>query len=438
MALTLDETIRLALRNNRNLTGARLRRTTQKFALAVAEDRYRPRASVEASARAERNGQDAVEASFGPSIRIPTGGMFALRWSEPVAGEDEGSGSWELELTQPLLKGFGPDIDTAPLRRARIEEKIHILSLRDTIAGVVTSVIRGYRAVIRANRQIEINRESLSRARKQLATNRSLIRAGRMAARDIVQTEAEVANRELALIESENSLQAANAALIDILDIDGVSRIRPSFKSAVRPARPNLEQGLRTALAHRPDHLKALLGVETAEIDLRKAKNDLLWDLSLNAAVKRSDGRPDHSVGITLNIPLGERTPKLAVLRAANAVRQAKMDLAESRQTVHIAVRQAVHEVALGLRRTELARQARELAEQKLDVEQRKLDQGLTSTYRLTAVEDDLVQAQNRELNATLGYQDALTALDRALGITLDRWGIEVERAGEAPAGVRP
>ena len=168
----------------------------------------------------------------------------------------QGAGSWELALAQPLLKGFGPEVDTAPVRVARIDEKIHVLSLRDTVAGVVTSVIRAYRAVIRANRQIEISRESLARARKQLQTNRSLIQAGRMAAREIVQTEAEVANRELALIESENSLEAANAALIDFLDIDGVSGIRPTATLAMKPARPDLAHSVQTALARRPDHLQ--------------------------------------------------------------------------------------------------------------------------------------------------------------------------------------
>ena len=434
MALTLEETVRLALDNNRTVIGARLNRSAQKFALEVAEDRYRPRAGIEASIRAERDRKGAAEAAFGPSIRIPTGGRLALRWSEPLAGGDQGAGSWELALAQPLLKGFGPEVDTAPVRVARIDEKIHVLSLHDTVAGVVTSVIRAYRAVIRANRQIEISRESLTRARKQLETNRLLIQAGRMAAREIVQTEAEVANRELALIESENSLEAANAALIDILDIDGVSRIRPTATLAMKPARPDLAQSVQTALARRPDHLQALLGVATAKISLRKARNNLLWDLSLNAGVRRgAGGWADHSVGVTLHIPLGERSPKLAVLRATNQVREAKMRLAESRQTIRIAVRQAVHDVVVGFRRAELARKARELAEQKLDVEQRKLEQGLTSTFRLTSVEDDLVQAQNRELNATLGYLDALTALDKALGTTLDRWGIEIERTDDGP-----
>ena len=108
MALTLEETVRLALDNNRTVIGARLNRSAQKFALEVAEDRYRPRAGIEASVRAERDRKGAAEAAFGPSIRIPTGGRLALRWSEPLAGEDKGAGSWELALGPAPVEGLRP------------------------------------------------------------------------------------------------------------------------------------------------------------------------------------------------------------------------------------------------------------------------------------------------------------------------------------------
>ena len=81
----------------------------------------------------------------------------------------------------------------------------------------------------------------------------------------------------------------------------------------------------------------------------------------------------------------------------------------------------------MGVRRIELARRSRELAEETLEIEQSKLAQGLTSTFRLTSVEDDLVRAQNGELDATIAYLNALTALDRTLGTTLRTWGIDIE-----------
>ena len=70
------------------------------------------------------------------------------------------------------------------------------------------------------------------------------------------------------------------------------------------------------------------------------------------------------------------------------------------------------------------------LAERKLDVERRKLQLGLSSAFQLGRFEDDLVNAQRRELDAVARYRDSLGFLDRTLGTTLDRWGIGVEQVG--------
>lgn len=74
----------------------------------------------------------------------------------------------------------------------------------------------------------------------------------------------------------------------------------------------------------------------------------------------------------------------------------------------------------------ELARRARGLAEQTVAVEQEKLSLGLSSTFQLTAVEDALVAAKTRELDAVIGYLNALTHLDWTLGTTLATWGVDI------------
>ena len=97
---------------------------------------------------------------------------------------------------------------------------------------------------------------------------------------------------------------------------------------------------------------------------------------------------------------------------------------------IGIEVCRALHEVSVALRRIELAGQARDPAERKIDIERRKLQEGLSSAFQLGRFEDDLVAAQNRELDAVVGYRNALTGLDRTLGMTLDRWGIGIEHVG--------
>jgi len=141
LELTLDDAIRLALENNRDLLDARLSRTIQEFSLDVAEDRYRPTAAFSPVVRAARERDTTAELAAETGLRIETGGQFSLRFSEPVAGPDDANGRVSLSFSQPLLRGFGIDIDTAPLRFARLGDRISVLAFRETVAGVVISTI---------------------------------------------------------------------------------------------------------------------------------------------------------------------------------------------------------------------------------------------------------------------------------------------------------
>lgn len=431
LELTLAEAIRLALQNNRTLTGTRLQRDVQRFSLEVAEDEYRPKASLNASADVYDDGREMAGISPQMNLDIPTGGRFSLKWSKPLAGEGDRHGRWTLDFSQPLLKGAGLDIDMVPLRTARINERMNILSFRDTAAGIVESVISAYRAVIRADREIQISGDALERAKEQLEVNRTLIKAGRMAENEIIRTEAEVANRKLGLVQSENGLVSANSRLVNFLDIAGITRIKPTETLNIEEVRPDFEKSVKIALQNRRDYLKALLELEIAKMDLRVAEDGLLWDLTLDASMMRdssdSGRKNDYSMGLQLNIPLWRRPLKFSVVRGRRALRQAEINLAESRQQIQIEVLQATQDVELGFQQVILARKARKLAQKKLDIERKKLNEGLTSTFRLTSTEDDLIQAENTELNAALSYLTALTEFDRVLGVTLERWDIELE-----------
>ena len=352
-----------------------------------------------------------------------------LTWSQPLTDSDARPGGWTLGFEQPLLKGFGAEVDTAAQRIARISEEQNILALRDTIARTIVSVIREYRSVIRAHRALAISREALSRAERQLETNRSLVGVGRMAANEVIPTEAEVANRQLALADSENGVVSANAALISILDIDTATRVHPAEElPSVEEVRPDLERNIETAFANRSDYLRALMDREVAETNLRVAKDARRWDLRLQATTSRNrGGEHNYAVGLGLAIPLGDQAPKLRVLRAKGSLRKAAIAIVELRQSTRIAIRQASHNAEVGFRRVALARRVRELAQRKVDVEQEKLARGLTSTIQLSAVEDDFVRAQTGELDSIISYLNALTSLDQAMGTTLRTWGVDID-----------
>ena len=457
LELTLADTIALAIRNNRRLINARLDRVVQKYALKVAEDKFRPDAFIEPFIELDATGQGVsrvYSAGTGIASRvvlgIPTGGQFAFVWTNSVAAQRNDlrqttyATSVTLSFVQPLLRGGGVPFNTASVKTARLTEQIQALVFRTVIGDLITSVIQTYRSLIQAQQSLEISARSLQRARDLLAVNRLLIQAGRMAERDIIQTEAGVAERELSLTEAQNSLEAARLALIDVLDIDSQAQIRATEALTIDPVQPDMARSLELALQHRPDHLQALLRIENAETDLLLARNNRQWDLfassavdfsntgdSLGATFSEAFGSTDkgtYRIGLDLSIPLGDLTLKQQVLSAATVLEQARNDLAELRQSIDIAVRNAVREVDVRFRQVDLARRARELAEQKLEIEQLKLRLGLSTNFQLVTFEDDLVRAQNNELDAIIAYLNTLTALDRTLGTTLETWGIDIER----------
>ncbi|MDE0130755.1 MAG: TolC family protein [bacterium] len=430
IALTMEDAIRLALERNRPFLNHRLDRQVQTFSLEVAEDRWTPRFAIEPFTSRDQQ-EHKVGIGAETRLRVPTGGEFTLRWEETLAEESADPGSQSLLFYQPLLKGAWAAMDSAEVRQARLGEKVHALALRQLAADLIVAVIDAYRALIGVGRQVEIAAASLRRAREQLQATRTLIRAGRVARREAVRSEVAVANRELALIQARNRLDVSNFRLIDILELHSTARIHPLDDLQVEPP-PAQEPVLEDVLRSRADFLQATLRVDIAKILLSVAHNQSLPDLSLQLELRRDDaGQTDTLVWLGATIPLNDRLPDLGRLSAVNELRKAELNVLELRESIGIAMRRAVSDVEVGLRLTELASGARGLAEQNFVIEQKKFAQGLSSSFEVSATENDLVQTEQAEVDAIIAYHNALTQLDWIAGRTLERWNVQLEEFPE-------
>ncbi len=323
--LMLKDAVFLALDSNRRLLNERLNRAVQRFSLRLAENRYRPHITVGPYIDGSEDRMSGWSGRAGVSskvtLRVPTGGEFAVDWRSGGENRKTLSGKRyfnELGFTfrQPLLRGAGARVDTAALRTARLTEDTNVLALRQATADIVSLVIRSYRDYMQAERRVDIRAKSLERAREQLAVNETLVSTGRMAQQDIVQTEADIASRELDLIAAENRLDAARLKLADILDVDSRTRFRLADRLEVEPRETDEESAVETALANRPDYRRALLAIENAKIRVLEAEDGRRWDLSLSLSATfsgaddtpggavRDLGNADYGAGLRLDIPL--------------------------------------------------------------------------------------------------------------------------------------
>lgn len=457
--LTLADCVVLALQNNLDIRGAYLTRAVQRYALKAAEYQFQPQSKLAVSSKETSawgqphrvtGGKQA--GTYTASMQVPTGGQFGFSWANTLDVPDYRAGpgydnAWSLSLTQPLLKGGGLDRDgiqaaTATLQIARIGEAQNVLSLRSTLTGTIGSAIQLYRAYAQAHRSLEISQRSLGRAKQLLETNRALVASGRMAAVDIVQTSADIASKELSLLQAQNALDLARLSLIQLLNLDREATFETVEETAAKTRIPPVPEALGIALQNRPDYLTAQRGLDAARLTLAAAARNRLWDLSLGASVGRSVSllerfpdsvsrgtrvsQSDWGVEATLTIPFWDVTIDQGYVNAKIGVDTAELSLRKLERSIGIEVTNAVRDAEIKARQVELARQARELTEQKLEIEAEKLRVGRTTNFQVVSYQNDLVSAQVGELDAVVTYLNALTTLDSALGTTLQTWRVRV------------
>lgn len=438
--LTLSDAIYLGLRDNWTIRSAYLDRIAEKFDLRVAEDRFTPKLELAGGYISARNQADRYrQGNLKPisTLLTPWGTRVSLGWTynhhqANVVGLSRNDGA-DIVVIQPLLRGAGWDIATAPVRLARLNEQSNRLKLKSAVSQTITQVISAYRELLQEQEQLKIAQESLERARKLVEVNRAMIAAGRMAEFEIVQTEAEVASQELMYEEAHNQLEITRLALLQLLALDLNTSVVATESLQAQRVDVDANLALLQAESSQPTYLMQLIGRQQAEINLTVARNDRLWDISLvggasqirdRTAVGGSSRTWENYVGIQLSIPIGDLSTKQTEVRAQVNMRNQDIQLSEAQQQLVRDVTNAVRNIDTRWRQYEIAQRARDLSRRKLEIEREKLMVGRSSNFQVLSFENDLRNAENAQLNALISYLNTQAELDQTLGTTLQSWDI--------------
>ena len=453
-SLTLRQAIELALFHNRTLEKAGLDREVQRFDLKVAQDEFVPDLTLSTGARynpiTTPTAESTTRTATGSAVitqRIQTGGRFALAWDNAATDRSSAvrkiyDSSVFITFDQPLLRGGGIATNLANLRIARLAEQTNVLEFKRNVIVTVTNVVLAYRSLLQAQQQADVSETALVRAREQLRVNRALVDSGILPPVEIIQTEADIANREFNLLTAQAVRDSARFALVKLLDVERDALFVATEDIAMPEFALDLETCRRLAFANRPDYQQTLQGKAASELAVDVAKNNRLWSLNLNTryriagtdntlntALDRTFTRlnEDWSVGLTLQVPFGDLTREQGHLRARSRALKAGIDVTEITENIEIEVRDALRTIELALRRVSVSAVARELAERKLEIEKGRLQAGRTTNFAIITFQNDLVNARLNEIGAQISYLNALTLLEQTLGTTLAAWGIRIE-----------
>ena len=138
---------------------------------------------------------------------------------------------------------------------------------------------------------------------------------------------------------------------------------------------------------------------------------------------------PTYSAGVTLTMPLRNRSAQADSARAQFDERQLQVEYRQTENTIVINVRNAI--IALQQDRSQVAaaQKARNLAQQTLDAEQKKYQLGSSTSYQVVLRSRDLTAAQGTALRAQANLAEASVLFNQAMGRTLEVQHITVAEA---------
>lgn len=437
--LTLDEAVALAVLHNTEVRNRYLDRIVERASLRTAAAELLPKLTPTLiTGLVDRGGGQGTNTEVNAQLSwfAPTGGTLAVDWRSQLNGfrNDDASQGLTITYRHPLNRYGESALAYRNRERSLIQEDINLLNLRETLNRTITATIERYRDLILAQEQVTLTVASLDNARRQLARQQALVEAGRAARFTLLRTEQNVAAFQSELLQSENAVQSARLALMNQVGVDRdlpVVAIAASDAIATEPVQLNPQQLIAVSLAQRPDYLIDLLALNLAGFDLQEADHARRWQLNLETRYADATGEPsDFSAQLVLTQPLGERTRRQEAFDRSRVARlQRQNNLSQREADIRIAVQNQVRQVRLQFEQLQIARQRVELATQELAAQEALTQAGLGDAFQLQDAQRELLTVRTGELTQRVSYSNALTALDEIQGITLERWGIQLDPA---------
>ncbi len=390
--------------------------------------------------------------------------------------------NFQARVTQELLQGFGFLPNTRFIRIAKNNREISDVAFRLQTITTVDQIENLYWNLVYAFENVRVQEEALAFAQRTLEDNKKQVQMGTLPPIQVVSAQSTVATDQQALILAQTNLQlqellVKNALSKDLEDpILAGARVVPTSTMELPQQEPIVptQDLINDGLAHRAELTESRIDLNSRQINNKAVRNAMLPTLDLfayyggsgiggdvnpallppgcttsafgkcftpsQAAPPFHNGgpvgyggtlkqlftsvAPDKGMGVTLNIPLRNRTAQADQVRAELEYRQAQVRLQQLENQVRIEVRNAQFSVQQNRASVDAAQAAVDFARQTLNAEQQKLAAGVSNPTAVLQDEAALTSAESNLVSAKADYEKAQVEMDRATGLLLEHAGI--------------
>jgi outer membrane protein TolC len=362
--------------------------------------------------------------------------------------------------TQPLLRNFGRDATERGIRIARINSDISRETFEQQVAATLQLVENAYWDLVQARKEVEVARESLGLAQDLHRMNKVRVDVGTLAPLELVQSEVGIATRQEAIILAEQVRDNAEDTLRQLLHFEEGQLwdlpIIPTTPPETPATQIDLVAAIATAMQERPELRNQELQIDLRALDVAFFRNQALPQLNLTArygyngiggsvrnpttgeiietgdagdAIRQLRDRDFDGWRLQLDLayPLQNRAARARKAIADVSLEQGKAQMTQLEETVRTEVRRAVRGVRTAQQEIESASASSRLAEQNLDAERKRYENGLSTSFQVLEIQEDLTAARSRQVAAIAGYRRALAEYYRSIGRLLDAEGVELD-----------
>ena len=448
--LGTEEAVVVALQNNEAIRVAQYNPEIRSTAESVQRAAFDPTLSAGLSAGRTRTKTvattttDTITGDVGVTEFLPTGTTIDVTASGSNSnispGADTGSAGLDLTVTQALLRGFGPSVNLASLRQAKIDTESSQYEFRGFVEAVVAQVEESYWDHFLAQKEIEIFTESLKVAGEQLRQTDERIKVGKLAETERAAAEAEVALRKEGLINARSRLDTTRLQILRLLNPPSrelwLRELEPTHAPAIPETKlDSVEAHVAVALKMRSDLNQARLQVQRGDLEVVKTRNGLLPRLDAfvnlgstafansfsNAVRNMDDNTYGATVGLRFEYPIGNRAARANDARAHFSLEQSRAAVANAEQLVQLDVRSAYIEVIRSGEQIIATQATLKAQKEKLRAEQDKFNAGRSTSLLVAQAQRDLLQSQIDEISAVTAHLKSYVELYRLEGSLLLR-----------------
>ncbi len=399
---SLKDCVNYALTNNISL-----QKTTLQHYLAI-EDTKQSQAALLPNLQASTS----QNATYRP---WPQTGIAAQGYVQASVDKVYYNGSYSISGNWTVWNG---QKNTNTIKLNQLAEEKSTLDSAVMANQLIEQIAQFFVQILYTKEAVLVNQSTLETSIQNEKRGEEFVKVQKMSQADLLQLTAQRAQDEYNLVEAQNNLKNYQRQLKQLLQLTNSEDFEvlppPTSDEMALQSIPSVNDVYSRALSFRPEIKNAQIGIESSDLSIKIAKAGKMPTIGLNAGVGTSTtsmsdykwgnqlkNNFDIGTGVSVSIPLFDnRQSKTAVNKAMLQKESYMLDLKDQQTKLYSSIEDYWLQAVNNQTRFKAAKASSESAKESFKLLNAKFDEKLINIVELMTGKNQLMTAQQNELQA--------------------------------------